>query len=617
MTDATAVPDMPKSLSRRFLALSAGYWGGARRWQAGGLLLGLVLLSLLQVTLAIRLNVWNADLFDALERRSMERFSFQIAIFAGLVGGIMLVNMLHLHLKRRLQYSWRQWLTGHVVEGWMAEARHYQIALLPGDHGNPDGRIAEDIRIATEYAIELAHSGFYCLLLFFSFVSILWGLSGILMIPLNGMELALPGHMVWLSLLYAGGGSLLAMLVGGRLVTAANERQTAEADFRFGLVRARENTEAIALTSSEPQERRRLVTLFDLIRTSWNDQSMGLGRLMLFSSAYSTLAAMFPILVSSPRYLAGAISLGTLMQIAQAFQQITAALSWPVDNFPRIAEWRASVERVLSLQDAIERLRADIATRGGSRIQISPTAGPALAIRDVSIASPAGTMLATGINAEIQPGERVLIAGDDPAGQLLFKAVAGIWFWGSGRIELPDNATVLFMPRNPYLPRTTLRAVLADPLAAETVDPAAAAGALERVGLARLAGELETDADWDQRLSLVDQQRLACARLLLRRPGWIFMAEATEALEPEDEIALLELILSELPQATLVTLGHRPHLDRFHHRKLELECRADRAVVIHETTVRAAPDQAGGPKPPPGRLRRLLESIQHGLAQGD
>lgn len=598
---------------RRFLALSAGYWNGPFRMRARMQVAALILLSVLQVVLAVRLNLWNADLFDALERRSMARFASQVGVLVLLVAGIMLINAAHLHIKRRLQFGWRQWLTQQVMENWMAEARQYQVALLPGDHANPDGRIADDIRISTELAIELAHSGFYCLLLFCSFLGILWSLSGVIVIDFGAISFDLPGHMVILALLYAGGGSLLAFLVGGRLVAAANERQTAEQDFRFGLVQARENTEAIALARSEAGERRRLGGLFTIIHDSWNEQTTGLRQLMMFSSAYGVLASVFPILVASPRYLAGSITLGALMQTAQAFQQMTAALSWPVDNFPRLAEWQASVERVLGLHAALENLRRSISEGGQCGIRVVATAGPALNIRDLTITSPGGVVLASGISSTIPPGERVLISGDDQAGQLLFKSVAGIWLWGKGDIELPDNASLLFMPRQPYLPRDTLQALLSYPDPADQIAPAAAKDLLRKVGLERLEDQLDVVADWSARLKLADQQRIGCARLLLRRPGWVFMAEATAALEPPDETRIFQLILSELPQATILTLDHRPHLEPFHTRKLELICRADHAVVVHETSGYPPP----APEQRPARLRRWMESIKQGLSAGD
>lgn len=603
---------MPKPVLGRFLLLSRGYFSGDLKWRARIQLAVMLLLGVAQVALVIRLNLWNADLFDALERHASDRFLYQVGIFAALILGIMVVNMVHLQVKRNLQLGWREWLTSHVVQDWMAEAHHYQISLLPGSHDNPDARIADDIRIATEAAIDLVHSAFYCLLLLFSFFGILWSLSGVLHVTLQDVTIPVYGHMVWLAFLYAGAGSVLAFLVGGQLMAVANNRQTTEADFRFALAEARENAEAIALVQREPNERQRLQRLFKAIRTIWDEQTIGLRSLMLFSSAYSVLATMFPILVASPRYLAGTITLGALMQTGQAFQQMTAALSWPVDNFARLAEWHASVERVLALRDAVDNLKRQIALRGEGGIQISATAGPSLSIRDLAIASPMNGVLASGISAEIQPGERVLITGDSEVGLMLFKAVTGIWLWGSGTIELPDNATIVFMPARPYLPHETLRAILAYPAEAATLDDDACNTALRKVGLTQLEGRLDAVEAWDHLLSPAEQQRLACANLLLRRPQWIFLAHATEFLEAEDELALLQTLFTELPDATILTLSHHAGFDALHSRKLYLEREGGKLVTVHDEGL---PQPAGSAEAGHfGRIRRLLASIREGLS---
>ncbi len=283
----------------------------------------------------------------------MDRFVTQVGIFVLIVAGAVLANAFHMVARRRLNIAWRAWLTERVVGDWMAEARHYQIAQIPGDHDNPDGRIAEDIRIATEYAVDLAHTLLYASLLLIAFVGVLWTLSGT--IRLLGIDV--PGHMVALSVGYAALGSSVAFLLGRPLVRATDLRQTREADFRFGLVRARESAEPIALARGEARQRSRLAALFDGIRPAWAAQSEGMARLTGFAAGYIVLAPVFPILVTTPRYIAGTITLGGVMQIAQAFQQVTAALSWPVDNLQRIAEWRASVERVLALEEALRVVR--------------------------------------------------------------------------------------------------------------------------------------------------------------------------------------------------------------------------------------------------------------------
>lgn len=591
----------------RFAPLSTGYWRSEHKWKACFLLASMVLMGVLQVGLVIRLNLWSADLFDAIERRSDDGFFKQVIIFTLLVASVMLVNMLHLAAKRGLQIGWREWLTHCLLDSWMADARHYQISLLPGDHSNPDGRIADDIRIATESAIELIHSGLYCLMLFVSFSTILWSLSGVLQISIAGFDMPLYGHMVWLALLYASAGSVLAFMVGGRLVEATNQRQTAEADFRFMLAKARENAEAIALVRREPQERRRLQGMLRPIRQFWDAQTTGLRHLMLFSSAYSVLATMFPILVASPRYLAGAITLGVLMQTGQAFQQMTAALSWPIDNFPRMAEWQASVERILALYDAATGQKFPAPN---ARIVVSATAGPDLAIRDLAIASPENGTLASGINATIQPGERVLIAGDNEVGLMLFKAVTGIWLWGAGHIELPDNAEIVFVPPRPYFPTESLREILAFPEGEKSGGDGACRQALAVVGLERLQSSLDTAEPWMQVLSQADQQRLACANLLLRRPTWVFMAYATDSLEKTDEIGLLERLYSELPVTTFLTLSHHAHLENMHSRMISLERTGGMTITVREEERR----EAAMPEHSVGRIRRLLEYIKEGLA---
>lgn len=592
----------------RFTVYSAGYWSGENRWNARLLLAAMIGLGMLQVALAVRLNLWSADLFDALERRSSERFTEQVLVFAILVAAIMLVNALHLTAKRGLQIRWREWLTQRVLGEWMASARHYQISLLPGDHDNPDGRIAEDIRIATEAAIDLAHSALYCVMLFFSFAAILWSLSGTVTVGTGTWEIGIDGHLVWLALLYAAIGSGLAFIVGGPLINVADRRQTAEANFRFGLAEAREHAEAIAMVQRESRERGRLMHLFDATCALWNEQTVGLRRLLMFSSAYSVMATVFPILVSSPRYLAGAITLGGLMQIGQAFQQITAALSWPIDNFPRLAEWHASVDRILALADATRMPGMPGGGQSGAGIRIAAVDGPSLAIRDLTIASPSNGILASGISAEILPGDRVLIAGDRELGQMLFKAVTGIWVWGSGTIELPDDARIAFLPRHPYLPSESLRSILAYPEVADKADDASCRAMLTRVGLERLAGSLDQTEDWLHVLTPAEQQRLACANMLLLRPKWIFMDHATEQLEDKDELALLSLIFAALPDATIITNGERPGLDQLHKRKIMLERRAGTEVAARETAM-APPFHGFG-----GGFRKLLEAIKQGFA---
>ncbi len=589
------------SFIRQFLALAGPYWRSEERLPVVLLTLALLALTIGQVVIPVLINRWSADFFDALEQKSMERFMLQIGALVLIVAFSMAITGTHMRVKRRLQLGWRRWLTKRLLDDWMDAGRHYQVTHMPGEHDNPDGRIAEDIRITTEVALDLAHSLSYCLMLLGSFTSILWVLSGPLETTLAGLPLTIPGYMVWLAFLYAGAGTVLALLLGRPLVKATNRRQTAEADFRFGLVHARENSEAIALVQGEADERRRLGGLFAGIGSAWDHQTRALTYILLFTSSYAILATAFPILVAAPRYIAGAITLGVLMQIAQAFQQMSAALSWPVDNLARVAEWRASVERVLSLRRALHELSEDVAQIDEPTIALAPAGGAGLNFRALSIANPGGEVVLSGFDAEIAPGERVLISGDSGAAIKLFKVVAGLWPWGRGRVELPDDTPIFFVPQRPFLPIGPLRGGLCYPAPPDGFPDAALRAALERVGLRYLIGRLDETEIWERTLTGGEQQRLGFARLLLHRPNWMFLEEATDALDPQGEVEMMLMLEEEFPDATVLTVGHHPALEAFHQRKLTL-VRAPNGQVF----IRDVPSETNGHADrPPGWGWRL------------
>jgi putative ATP-binding cassette transporter len=594
---------------RDFRRLAGPFWQeGPQRWRARGWTLAMAALCAAQVALAIRLNLWSADFFDALERRSMDRFLTQIGIFALIVTGAVLAHAFHMVARRRLNIAWRAWVTQRVIGDWMAEARHYQVAQIPGDHDNPDGRIAEDIRIATEYAIDLAHSLLYATLLLVAFVGLLWNLSG----EVSVFGLTIPGHMVALSFAYAAVGSMAAFLLGRPLVRATDLRQTREADFRFGLVRARETGEPIALVRGEARERVRLATLFDGIRPAWSAQTQGMSRLTGFSAGYLMLAPVFPILVTTPRYIAGAISLGGLMQIAQAFQQVTAALSWPVDNLQRIAEWRASVERVLALEEGVRIVATEAARSGPDAIMLDRTPGQGLGARGLCVATPDGTALLSDITLHVAPGERVLVDGDPEAAQALFRVLAGIWPWGRGIVDLPPEQDIATIGEKPHLPEGTLHAALAFPASTAQHPAEAAARALTSVGLDGLVPRLAETADWDRILGSVELQRLAVARVLLHRPRWILLGDSIAALEPEEADRMIALIATELPESALLVLGRHPGApDRFT-RRLTLRRRPGGEVLLHQIHARRQAATQPRPRPLP-----LVDWLRRGYEHRD
>ncbi|HXP96360.1 MAG TPA: ABC transporter ATP-binding protein/permease, partial [Telmatospirillum sp.] len=536
----------------------------------------------------VMFNLWSERLFDALEQRSMDRFLLVAAMIAVIILFNIVVQALHLRVKRRLMFGWRRWLSQQILEQWLSRGRHHQLSYISGDHDNPDGRIAEDIRITTEYAIGLGHSLMYCAILLFSFTNILWMLSGSAEVTLGGVTLHVPGYLLYIAILYAALGTSFALLLGRPLVKAVNRRQGLEADYRFGLVRVREHAQSIALLHAEGEERRHLYSLLKGVRAGWYGQTRALSIVTIFSSGYSVLCAAFPLLISAPRYIAGSISLGVLMQTAQAFQQTVAALSWPVDNLGQAAEWKASVERVLGLMEAVQNLNRDV-DEGEHRILVEHSReATSMRLQGLAIDDPSGRPLIERFSAQINPGEWVLIVGDPAAAVTLFRAVARVWPWGSGRIALPAHTRIYFMPQRPYLPSGPLRHALCYPDSGEGCSDEKAGQALARVGLGYLRKRLYENADWEEVLALAEQQRFGFARLLIRQPDWIFIEDATDSLDAAGEAEMLHVLDEEFPHATLMTISSHGALEAWHGRKFVLE-RTAGIVAVREVTATPSP----------------------------
>jgi putative ATP-binding cassette transporter len=501
-----------------------------------------------------------------------------------------------------LQLRWRQWLTERLLAGWLDQARHCQLGFVAEGADNADQRIAENLRIATEAAVDFVLGLLNSLVMPVAFVGILWTIAGALFVQLGSYQLAVPGHMVWCALLYPLAGSALTWRLGRPLIDINSRRNTAEADFRFALVRVREASESIGLIRGEADERRGLAASFARLSGVLVELFRAQRSLMWLSSAYGSLAMVVPTLVASPRYFSGAITLGGLMQIAAAFQQVQIALNWFVDNFPRIAERRASVERVVALDDAITGLLHLHEDAGQPTITIEPGTPDELVLHDVAVRLSDGTTVIADATARIRRGERVLITGESGTGKsTLFRALAGLWPWGSGRVVMPPPETVMFMPQRPYLPLGTPRAALAYPRPAQDFADAAIRAAMQAVGLERHLDRLDEEQRWDHSLSLGEQQRLAFARLLLQRPAWVFMDEATSALDEPNQDAMMHLFIAELPESALVSIGHRPGLEAFHARTLSLQRGEQGARLVARRRPR--------PQRPPSLLRRAARRL--------
>jgi putative ATP-binding cassette transporter len=568
---AGAAPALPPEALRpagRFGARAWGlikpYFASERRWQAIGLLAAVVALNLVTVYVDVLINAFQRDFYNALENKDYAEFQRQLWRFGALAVAFILVAVYKFYLTQLFELRWRTWLTTQYVDGWLSQRAYYRLELGGTATDNPDQRIAEDIRLFTEYTVSLSMGLLNSVVTLGSFVAILWAVSGPLTLTLGGTEITIPGYMVWVALVYAVAGSWLSHTIGRPLIALNFAQQRFEADFRYGLVRIRENAESVALYSGEPAERTGLLARFGDVVTNYWALMRAQKRLIWAQSFYGQLAVIFPFVVAAPRYFNGPLKLGDLMQISNAFGMVQGSLSWFVNAYANVATWKATTDRLLTFDDALAELRAD-----GER-QLRPEPGPSPALRDLRLETPRGAPIVALANLEVHPGERLLLTGPSGSGKsTLFRALAGIWPHGTGRIEQPDGG-VLFLPQKPYLPIGTLRATVSYPAAADAFDDTTVAQALRDCRLPQLAGRLDESAAWDRRLSPGEQQRLAFARALLNRPRWLFLDEATAALDEATGTALYRLLLERLPQTAVVSIAHDPSVAAFHGRRVHL-----------------------------------------------
>jgi putative ATP-binding cassette transporter len=512
--------------------------------------------------------------------------------FCWIAAVYIVVAVYRTYLNQWLQIRWRRWLTRHFLDEWLADRAYYRISLRHGTAGtlytdNPDQRIAEDLRdfigdgVAGSLGVlYLAIDLLANIVSLASFLTILWTLSGNFTI----FGVSIPGYMVWIALIYAVVGTVLTHLVGRKLVPLNFRKQRVEADFRFALVRVRENTEGIALYGGEELEKATLLDRFSALAVNWRDMMRRYKMLNALTAGYGQVASIFPIVVAAPRYFAGLVPLGALTQTAGAFGEVQGALSWLVDNYSTIAAWRATVERLSTFQKAIEMAHA-AANEG---VKTEAASGPAYALQDARIDLPDGHTLMERTTLDLLPGRPVLLTGRSGAGKsTLFRAFAGIWPFGAGRVRR-GAGTSLFLPQRPYFPLGTLRHAVAYPSEASRFTDAEIRAALEDAGIGALVARLDDEDNWSQRLSGGEQQRLALARALLAKPDWLFLDEATASLDPESETALYEAIRKWLPNTTVVSIAHRPAVAAWHDRHLVVQRGADGVGRVVEARAEAA-----------------------------
>lgn len=556
----------------RIWRLSLPYFQSEEKWRARGLLAAIVLLNLGGVWLLVQYNDWYRVFYDALEKRDQAVFWQQLGRFGLIAFGLIVLAVYRFYLTQLLEMRWRAWMTGSYLQRWMADHAFYRMELArygqadgtaPPD--NPDQRIQEDLNLFTTYTVSLTMGAFNAFVTLVSFVGVLWGLSGAFAFDLGGRHFEIPGFMVWMAVLYCLAGSIITHFIGKPQIGLNFRQQRLEADFRHHMVRVREYSEAIALDRGESVERAHLGLRFSKVLSNYLELLRAQKRLIWFSSFFGQAAVIFPFLVAAPRFFSGAIQLGDLMQISSAFGRVQDSLAWFVDNYQQLAVWRATTDRLTSFEAHLKAHAAHRDAQDHARVD-----GP-LRTHGLAVALPDGTPLLDGLDLSLDRGDRVLVRGPSGSGKsTLLRAIAGIWPHAGGQVELPSDA--MFIPQRPYFPDGPLREALAYPEPATRYDDAALRAALRDALLPQLQERLDDADAWSQKLSGGEQQRLAIARVLLKRPKWILADEATSALDPAAEQDLYAKLAARAQAGAggLLSIAHRPGVAGFHDKVWEL-----------------------------------------------
>jgi putative ATP-binding cassette transporter len=571
-------------LLTRFWISASGFWGRSGDRLAWMFSIGLLLMIVANVAFQYGINVWNRAIFDAIEKRDAASVFHLTGVFFPLAIGSVLLGVAQVYGRMGIQRRWRAWLTNSVVSRWLTSGRYYQLNLVGGDHQNPEYRIAEDLRIATDSPVDFVSGVIAAFLSATTFIVVLWTIGGALTLTVGGSVITIPGFLVIAAIIYAAIASGSIMVIGRRFVQISEDKNQAEAEYRYALTRVRENGESIALLGGEEEERDGIDKTFGNVLRQWARLAGQHMRTTLVSQGSSLIAPVVPLLLCAPKFLDGSMSLGQVMQAASAFTIVQSAFGWLVDNYPRLADWNACARRIASLMMSLDGLERAELGDGIGRIKRGETTDETmLSLHDLSVTLDDGTAVVGDAEVKIEPGERLLVAGESGTGKsTLVRAIAGLWPWGGGSVNFHPDRRLFMLPQKPYVPSGTLRRAAAYPAASEDWTVEQIGEALDKVGLGHLKEKIEEDAPWDQTLSGGEKQRLAFARLFLHCPDIIVLDEATSALDAKSQDKMMELLTKELPNATVVSVAHRVELEAFHSRKIVLERRKGGAKLVSD-----------------------------------
>jgi putative ATP-binding cassette transporter len=549
--------------------IATPYFRSEDKWAGFALLAAVIAIELATVAINVLLNSWNNRFYNALQERDWDGFVREIIYFTVIVTIFIVIAVYQLYLNQWLQIRWRKWMTERYLGDWLHQANHYRMQLQGDAADNPDQRMTDDVKLFVDRTLNIGIGLLNSTVTLISFIAILWGLSNAAPLHLFGRDINFPGYMVWGALVYAVLGTWLTHLIGRPLVGLDFRQQQYEADFRFNLVRVRENAEQIALLRGEAAERERLRSRFAAVVENWLGIMIRTKKVTAFTASYAQASVIFPYLLVAPAYFAGKIQLGGMMQTASAFGSVQGALSFIVNAYRTLAEWQAVVARLDGFEAGIATARALAADPNAVRVVASPRA--TIGLDDLRLRLPNGRPLVETSGFDLKGGEATLVTGPSGAGKsTLFRAIAGIWPFGEGVVAVPDGATLMMLPQRPYFPVAPLAAAIAYPAKDGTFTAEQLREALTLVGLPDLVARLGEEDHWNRMLSLGEQQRLGIARALLHKPQYLFLDEATASLDEPSEAALYRLLVDRLPGTTVVSIGHRSTLEAFHQREVTL-----------------------------------------------